>query len=331
MRKGTTLLLLAALALAGAPCLQVGSGTAVAAELELTDSGAPSAIVIFPVGETPNPRGAVMPPTAFNHVVHEKWMARAGKDCMICHHTGDAVACTACHTLEGKAEGGFVPLARAMHAGRVAPRKEYTPSSCVSCHRQQMARRECAGCHTTLVKTKRDAAWCTVCHSVTPSMTAKQLQDGMAGKLSGRENERLAVETAAARKPVTYTSPMLAPYKVVIDSLAGEYQPSVFTHRRHVTSLMERIKDNALASAFHTEPTALCATCHHHSPPSVTPPKCGSCHSKTPDPTHPKRPALMAAFHLQCMRCHTDMNVARPRNTDCATCHKPRVAEQTAK
>lgn len=323
MRNGITLFLLAVSLLAGAACL-TAPGAAHAA-LEPTDSGAPSAIVIFPAGDKANPRAAGMTPVAYNHVIHEKWMKRAGKDCMVCHHTGDAVACTNCHTVEGKAEGKFVTLERAMHAPRIAPRSGNTPASCVSCHTQQLRQRDCAGCHTTLVRDVRDAGWCAVCHTMTPDMTRQQLEQGIAGTLPRRTDEKLAEATAEARVPVKYWSPESGPYKVTIDDLAGKYEPCVFNHKSHVISLMERIQGNALAGAFHTGPGTVCVTCHHNSPASTTPPACASCHTRTIDPANPQRPALMAAYHLQCMSCHKDMQVARPRNTDCTTCHKLRA------
>ena len=319
MRNGTSLLLLAAIALAGAACLTALGGTATAAALEPTDSGAPSAIVMFPVGEKPNPKGAAMKPVVFNHLIHEKKV----DNCETCHHTGDPVSCSTCHTVEGKAEGNYITLDRAMHATNIAKRaKGNTPVSCVSCHEQQTKeRRECAGCHA-IVTPKRDEAWCATCHNITPSMTPEQMQKGINGTLLPGDNEALAAETVLARKPVEPVSPMLAPYKVVIDALADKYEPSNFTHRRHLTSLMERIKDDKLAQAFHNKPEILCATCHHRSPLSLTPPKCGSCHTKEIDKANPGRPNLMAAYHLQCMGCHKGMNVARPRDTDCTTCHK---------
>ena len=325
MRNGTTLLLLAAMALAGAACLTSwGAGSASAASLEHTDSGAPSAMVIFPVGEKPNPKGAAMKPVVFNHLVHEKKV----ENCESCHHTGDTVACTTCHTVEGKAEGNFITLERAMHAPKIAKRaKGNTPQSCVSCHEQQLKRRECAGCHV-LVKPVRNDAWCAVCHTVAPSMTKEQMQQGIAGDLPAEQNEELAAETVLSRKPVPYLSPMMAPYKVVIDALAKKYEPSVFTHRRHVNSLMERIKDDKLAQAFHTKPETLCSACHHNSPLSATPPKCSSCHTTSIDPKNPDRPRLKAAYHLQCMGCHKAMKVGRPKNTDCTTCHKQRAPQR---
>lgn len=326
MRKA--LLMLAAMVLAGVACpWALGTGSACAATLKPTDSGAPSAIVMFPVGARPDPNVAAMPPVAFNHVIHEKWMERSGKDCMVCHHTGDPVACTQCHTVNGSPKANYVTLEKAMHAVDIAPRKENTPSSCVSCHIRQTRQRDCAGCHGQLVRNARQKnEWCNVCHTITPAMTGEQLAKGINNKLSESRNEKLAVETALARKQTQYWSPLMGPLKVKIDSLAGKYEPCVFNHRHHVASLMERIQKNQLAGAFHTQPATVCMTCHHNSPASATPPKCASCHSKDYDWLNPTRPKLMAAFHLQCMNCHKDMKVARPRNTDCVTCHKPRPA-----
>ena len=93
---------------------------------------------MFPVSEKPNPKGSAMKPVVFNHLIHEKKV----ENCETCHHTGDPVACTTCHTVEGKAEGNFITLDRAMHATNIAKRaKGNTPVSCVSCHEQQTKER----------------------------------------------------------------------------------------------------------------------------------------------------------------------------------------------
>lgn len=318
-----------ALVLTGAAHLS-SAGISQAAALEPTDSGAPSAIVIFPVGEKPNPRAAAMPPVAFNHVIHEKWAAKNDKDCVVCHHTGDAVACTECHTVQGSEKGKFVNLYNAMHNEFIAKRPENTPSSCVSCHIAQTKQRDCAGCHDHLVRgVRKKDSWCQTCHTITPKMTDNQFQAGIQNKLPEDVNESLAEQTAVARKQTKYWSPMLAPYKVSIDTLVDQYEPCNFNHRHHVQSLMDRIEKNQLAGAFHNEKATICMTCHHNSPPSATPPKCSSCHSAEMAQLPQARPKLMAAFHLQCMSCHKDMKVARPRNTDCTTCHKPRQAAST--
>lgn len=322
MRKA--LLLLAMVLMASACPWASYTGHAMAAVLEPTDSGAPSAIIIFPVGEKPNPRAAAMPPVAFNHVIHEKWMAKSKNDCMVCHHTGDAIACTECHTVQGSEKANFVTLERAMHAETIAKRPENTPNSCVSCHIKQTTQTQCAGCHGHLVRNARQKdSWCQVCHTITPNLTEKQLLQGIENKLSQNTNEKLATETVLARKQTKYWSSMLAPYKVKIDTIQNKYEPCMFNHRHHAFSLIDRIEKNQLAGAFHTEAGTVCVTCHHNSPQSATPPKCSSCHSATLDFLTPTRPNLMAAFHLQCMSCHKDMKVPRPRNTDCHTCHKP--------
>lgn len=327
MKKALLLLAMVLTGVAGhAPTACGAAGT-----LELTDSGAPSAIVIFPVGERPNPEAAAMAPVTFNHVIHEKWMDKAGKDCVVCHHTGDAVACTECHTVEGSAKAKFKTLETAMHAPTIRPRKDKpTPSSCVSCHISQTQQRNCAGCHQTLVRGAREKEeWCVVCHTAPRDMTKEQMQLGIANRLPAGQNEKLATQAALDRKKAAYWSPMVAPYKVKIDALSqgnalqGSFGPCNFNHRHHAASMMERIETSKLAGAFHTQPATICVTCHHNSPASATPPKCGSCHGKTLDWLTPARPNLMAAFHLQCMSCHKDMKVARPRSTDCQTCHKP--------
>lgn len=329
MRKGTFLLLLAAVAVTMCASLIVlGTERAWSQTLEPTESGAPAAIVIFPVGEKPNPAAAGMSPVVFNHVIHEKWMGSAGKDCMVCHHTGDPVACTNCHTVQGSPEAKNITLYQAMHTLNIKPRKEDTPNSCVSCHVAQTRERNCAGCHEHLVRNARSkSAWCKVCHSITPSMTVEQMQQGMNNKLPERVNEKLAVETAVARTPVNYWSPMLAPYKVDIDSLKGKYEGALLNHRHHVQSMLDRIQSSRLAGVFHTQEATICMACHHNTPASALPPKCISCHTTEIDRLNPAQPRLMAAFHLECMNCHTDMQVARPRNTDCTTCHKIRPVQ----
>jgi cytochrome c553 len=54
----------------------------------------------------------------------------------------------------------------------------------------------------------------------------------------------------------------------------------------------------------------------------MNPPKCASCHGKTADMKLPDRPALKAAYHLQCMGCHERMKVDPVAKTDCTGCHE---------
>lgn len=328
MRNGKTLLrwmgVMVVVAVAAMGCVMTFSAVnpAEAAEtLEATDSGAPSAMVLFPVTDKPGATEAGMRPAVFNHLIHEKKVT----DCQTCHHTGDQVSCTSCHTVEGKKEGNFVTLDRAMHAVDIAPRAKDTPSSCVSCHTENLKRRECAGCHSLMPQPKRGAAYCGTCHDVSKSMTAEQLAQGVRGKLSAEENEKLATETVLARSTAKPMSSNDIPYTVKIDGLSDEFEGNTFTHARHYNSLLKRIGDDKLAATFHNDPKKLCATCHHNSPLSATPPKCVSCHSPTISATQTERPALKAAYHLQCMTCHDNMKVARPQNTSCNTCHKARA------
>lgn len=327
MRNGKTLLrwmeVMVVLAVVSMGCtiLLSGEPAQAASALEATESGAPSAMVIFPVSDKANPKGMGMRPVVFNHLNHEKKIT----ECETCHHTGDTVSCTSCHTVEGKKEGNFVTLDQAMHTPTVAKRSTgKTPVSCVSCHNDNLKRRECAGCHSIVIPTKNDAN-CATCHNVTGSMTPEQMVKGSEGKLSAEENEALATETVLAQKPAVAISPKSIPQRVTIDAIADEYAPAVFTHGRHVESLMKRMGNDKLASAFHNNPATLCAACHHNSPLSATPPKCSSCHTVTIDPATPERPALKAAYHLQCMSCHNAMKVTRPQNTSCTTCHKERA------
>ncbi len=328
MRNGKSLLRcfrkMVVLAVAVPGMLAVALTSQAAPALEETDSGAPSAMVMFPVTEKPSPFGAGMRPVVFNHYVHEN----AVENCESCHHTGDTVACSSCHTVEGTEEGNFITLERAMHADSIAKRSgdAATPASCVSCHTQNLERRECAGCHTILPTPPRAEAYCASCHDVTPKMTQEQFMQGVKGELSAEENLELATETVFMREQ-TKAVPLNGhkiPQKVVIDGLSNEYEGNIFNHQRHYTSLLKRVGEDKLAAEFHNNPLALCSACHHQSPVSATPPKCVTCHSPKIDPTQPERPALKAAYHLQCMSCHDAMKVARPQNTSCTTCHKVR-------
>ena len=327
MRNRTKLLLLAAIALAGAACLlfREPNGTMAAKAPELIESGAVPAQVLFPVSAKPNPGAVGMKPVVFNHKLHEGKV----QECESCHHTGDPVPCTTCHTVEGSAAGNFVTLDRAMHATNIRKNGNgKQPNSCVSCHEKLYTQqKECAGCHA-IVKTKHDAAWCAVCHADVPGMTKQQFSQGVAGTLDPAENAALAQAVIQAKKPVNYTDPTRMKYRVTIDSLVDKYDPNYFNHARHIVSLERKIKGNTLAAAFHSSPEILCQTCHHHSPATTMPSKCVSCHRPTIDKKYPGRPPLKAAYHLQCMGCHDGMQVKRPRKNDCLGCHKLRVAQE---
>jgi DnaJ-class molecular chaperone len=114
------------------------------------------------------------------------------------------------------------------------------------------------------------------------------------------------------------------PEKVVINSMVNEFEASEMPHRKIVLKMAENMKDSKLSGVFHSDPGALCQACHHNSPASKKPPKCVNCHGKPFDAKTPGRPGLKAAYHGQCMSCHTSMALKKPLNTDCAGCHKER-------
>ncbi|MDL2210605.1 cytochrome c family protein [Desulfovibrio sp. OttesenSCG-928-O18] len=275
-----------------------------------------------------------MPPVVFDHKRHEAQT----DNCISCHHNSMR-KCSSCHTLTGGGSGKPVPLPEAMHLPT-------SDRSCVGCHEtRKTATPECAGCHAIIPKKLNVQPKCETCHQ---PVTFRKLPAA---------DPRLQPD-AAPVPPTSVTTvggfrpagpPVLplprpgtpeerianainaAPEKVVIGILADEFEPSVFPHRAIVQSLAEGIKKTSPGMLrLHADPYTICASCHHNSPPSATPPTCVSCHAKnmkTASASVAKdgRPLLKEAYHQQCMSCHTAMNITKPANTDCASCHAKRV------
>jgi Zn finger protein HypA/HybF involved in hydrogenase expression len=199
---------------------------------------------------------------------------------------------------------------------------ENTTRSCVGCHTERLKAPECAGCHG-FIQPVRGKDYCAACHSGAADLDAKSFSAGIAGKLPLIEKKQLG---EAAREARSYAGdPKLdkVPDVVTISGLKDQYEATEFKHKSHVdTYIMGLLEGDRLASAFHTDPATLCAGCHHNSPPSMNPPKCVSCHSKDIDVKSPGRPALKAAYHLQCMGCHERMQVEPVAKTDCTGCHE---------
>ncbi len=286
------------------------------AQVPRLERGQPDAALLLPLtGKDAQNTGELkgsMRPTAFNHKVHEE----ALPDCRSCHHKKIA-ACTECHTLEGSKEGNYIQLSQAMH-------QLDAKQSCVGCHAKKQAEPACAGCHATMPREiPKDA--CGTCHITPVGVTDAQAEDGSLLKLSKEDKTALAKATVAARsakvEPFDQTE---IPDRVQLGLLSKEYEPCDFPHRKVVKAITTAVGDNKLAAAFHAEKTTLCQGCHHNSPPSKTPPKCASCHNAGDRPGADGRPALKAAYHLQCMGCHTRMEVQKPANTACVDCHKER-------
>lgn len=277
-----------------------------------------------------------MPPVAFDHKAHEA----KSESCAACHHAQLASCSEGCHTLLGTEKGGFVNLAAAMHAPAVS-------ASCTGCHAREQAKPACAGCHAVREKdvfaggTER----CQACHSTPPAPIAARIEAGVASldglaaaKDKAARKAELAGELIAARPVVAGYPVEDIPETVTVKALAKDYQASVLPHRAIVLALQKGLAENKLAAAFHTEPGTVCQGCHHHSPASLRPPRCGNCHGATGGPDA-AAPALKAAYHNQCMGCHARMGIVGhtserpgakpvPAATACDGCHAPALAKK---
>ncbi len=273
--------------------------------------GQPDQTVMFPVTAIGDGKAA-MAPVVFDHKVHEGKVA----GCRTCHHLRIGT-CGSCHTAEGSAAGGYVSLEASMH-------KEDSARSCVGCHQKQLQKAECAGCHG-FVKPERNAAYCAVCHVPGLKPTDDQTKAGVADKLPLAEKVQLAGSVKAERKPAGLPDYDKVPDVVIIGSLKDKYEANEFNHRAHIENYIgSSVDSDKLGQAFHTDKATLCQGCHHMSPPSMTPPKCSSCHGKEQSANAAGRPALKAAYHMQCMGCHDRMKVEPVAKTDCAGCHSER-------
>lgn len=252
-----------------------------------------------------------MPPVVFDHQNHEA----ATDNCTTCHHN-TLRKCSDCHTPLGSPAGKNVPQATAMHMPT-------SPRSCVGCHEtRKTATPACASCHGAM-PVKPNEPNCASCHKPLPQSGLSPAAPRMP-KLTPPQMPGGVSPDMVASRTVPPPDIASAPEKVVIGTLSDKYEPSVMPHRAIVEKLASGIAESSPGMLwFHSSPNALCASCHHNSPPSATPPTCASCHAKTVRATDPPdgRPSLKSAYHQQCMGCHTRIDLPRPVNTDCAGCH----------
>lgn len=260
-------------------------------------------------------RPRTYPPVAFNHVAHEE----AVESCSSCHHES-MQTCNTCHTIEGKEKGGFVQIGDAMHDPE-------STLSCIGCHNQEKQDPLCAGCHAMMPSpAAASEESCIQCHDENASM-------GMDLMVLSKEQQNEAAKTMLdmrVMKPGLYPEDEL-PDVIQIDAIKGdEYKPAEYPHKRILNYLADKTGESGLGAYFHSDEGVLCQSCHHYSPPSKNPPSCASCHGKPFDENTPNRPGLMAAYHGQCMSCHTAMGIEGkeitkgepvPANTDCTGCH----------
>lgn len=248
--------------------------------------------------------GSHMNPVPFDHVAHEK----GNQSCKSCHHES-LKKCNDCHTAKGEEKGGFIKLAGAMHAVDKS-------QSCIGCHNEQKKAKNCAGCHAQMPVKAFEDNNCESCHNLNvkgvDQYCLKEAKEMTGMALTALENRADAYESVLLEK---------VPEVVAIETIAKEYQASQFPHRMVVESVFKKANTSAMAKAFHGGDLTLCVGCHHNSPASYNPPKCASCHGKTPDLATGK-PGLKGAYHGQCITCHQKMEVASVLPTDCIKCHE---------
>jgi hypothetical protein len=122
------------------------------------------------------------------------------------------------------------------------------------------------------------------------------------------------IECPRYKIEVVRHSPDEGPDNLVIDKLKGEndlYTPVNFSHRLH--------SEMSLMSGG-------CAACHHFNPPGKIV-ECSTCHSAQRQRTELNKPDLKAAFHRQCMDCHSSWD----DDVKCVDCHalnKSKAAEK---
>ena len=206
----------------------------------------------FADAESEKPDENMMKPVPFSHVVHEN----SNDTCRVCHHDS-LEACVKCHTVTGTKEGEFVRLEGAMH-------QKDSVRSCVGCHKAETKDKACAGCHSFMPEFQLEAAGesCANCHMdaapevaetamkatvYKPEEAGEKSAEAVAEEMARHETDQAAKSILDSRTPTTSTYPEEdIPEKVVIKTLAKEYEPAELPHRKIVNALMKNIKDNKM-------------------------------------------------------------------------------------
>jgi hypothetical protein len=244
-----------------------------------------------------------MNPVPFDHKAHENYNG----SCIVCHHAS-LDACAQCHTQKGSRDGQFIRIEGAMHM-----RDER--QSCLGCHANNQQKPECAACHSFMAENPEGGPQtCRACHM-------DPLQETMGTFMPNDPNHAKKLLESRTDTTSTFDTDDI-PEKVKINELSEKYDPVEFPHRKIVETLMKNIKDNKLALYFHPDKGTICQGCHHNSPASKKPPRCGSCHGTPFDERNAFRPGLKGAFHQQCMGCHEVLKMVKPASTACTDCHK---------
>jgi len=245
----------------------------------------------------PDDKKTKMGPVPFNHVAHEK----SNSTCRVCHHA-DLQSCVKCHTLAGAKEGKGLNLMQAMH-------QENSEQSCIGCHNFNKEAKECAGCHSRMPKKAAIDNTCLKCHMDSPLRNVKMEEEAFARMLL--QSRKTANERYKESE---------IPDKIIIKDMVNKYDEVNFPHRKIVKALTTGIDKSKLAKAFHSGGNTVCQGCHHNSPLSKKPPRCGNCHGQPFNEKNPFMPGKMGAYHRQCIGCHMEMGIKKPAG--CTECHK---------
>ncbi|MCW8984037.1 MAG: cytochrome c family protein [Thermoanaerobaculales bacterium] len=95
-----------------------------------------------------------------------------------------------------------------------------------------------------------------------------------------------------------------------VNTFENIYGPVRFMHSRHAAAL-----------------GGDCAACHHYRPADTKAPEtvaCNACHQEAFNPEHHGRIGLKAAYHMQCMGCHEDVEKGP---VACEGCHAKNVPD----
>jgi len=205
--------------------------------------------------------------------------------------------------MKGEEKGEQVTLERSMH-------EVGSGTSCIGCHRKEMAASNCAGCHAHINMSALATSTCKKCHNGPPP------EETPPGKIP-------PAELAALLPPVSMTALTFVekeiPKEIEIKLLSQEYELVRFPHWKIIEKLKASTKDSKLATYFHAQQDTLCLGCHHKSARSTKPALCGSCHGRPSKTEGMYMPKLQAAYHLQCIGCHEQMKIGK---TGCTDCHK---------
>jgi hypothetical protein len=95
----------------------------------------------------------------------------------------------------------------------------------------------------------------------------------------------------------------------IIKKQEDRYGPVRFMHSKHASLVQD------------------CALCHHYrptDPEALETTRCSACHQDSFRSDHPDRIGLKAAYHMNCIECHKQMNDGP---VDCTGCHLKKVPE----